>query len=42
MRSCERRDEELKTVGTTQEHEDRDEDQGEKMGQNKNTVLMCQ
>ena len=31
-RSWERQDEELKTLGTTQENEDRDKDQGDKMG----------
>ena len=41
-RSWERRDEELKTCGTTQANEDRDEDQGDKMGQRDNTRLMCQ
>mgnify|MGYP007084840875 CR=1 FL=1 len=41
-RSWERRDEELKTRGTTQANEDRDEDQGDKMGQRNNTRLMCQ
>ena len=29
-------------LGSYGEHEDRDEDQGDKMGQNKNTKLMCQ
>ena len=42
MRCCERRDEKLKTVGTTQEHDDRDENQEETMGRNENTVFMCQ
>ena len=43
-RSWERQDEKLKTLGMTQENEDRDEDQGpgDKMGQSKNTRLMCQ
>ena len=41
-RSWERRDDELKTLGMTQEHEDKDEDQGNKMGRNENTGLMCQ
>ena len=41
--SWERRGEELKKLGTTQEHvKDRDEDQGDKIGQSKNTRLMCQ
>ena len=31
----------LKTLGTTQENEDRDNDQGENMGGNENIVLMC-
>ena len=42
VRRCERRYEDLRTVGTTHEHEDRDEDQGDKMGRNENIVLMCQ
>ena len=42
VRRCERRYEDLRTVGTTHEHEDRDEDQGDKMGRNENTLLMCQ
>ena len=33
---------ELKMLGTTQENEDSDEYQGDKMGQSKNTRLMCQ
>ena len=40
--SWERRDEELKKLGTTQENEDKDEDQGDKMGRNEKTRLMCQ
>ena len=32
---------ELKTLGMTQENEDRDKDQGDKMGWNENTGLMC-
>ena len=40
--SWERRGEELKKLGTTQEHEDRDEDQGDKVGQSENTRLMYQ
>ena len=28
--------------GVTEEHENRNEDQGDKMGQNWNTILMCQ
>ena len=39
--SWKRRDEELK-LGTTREHEDRDEDQGDKIGRNENTGLLCQ
>ena len=35
-------DEELKTLGTIQEPKNRDINQGEKMGLNKNTKLMCQ
>ena len=36
------RDEELKKLGIIQDHEDRDEDQGNDMGQNENSGLMCQ
>ena len=32
----------LKMLGTTQGHEDIDGDQGDKLGQNENTRLMCQ
>ena len=33
---------ELKKLGTTQEHEDKDKDQSDKIGWNENTRLMCQ
>ena len=41
-RTWERWDEDLKMLGTTQENEDKDNDQGDKMGRNENTRLMCQ
>ena len=36
------RSDEVRNSGTTKENEDRDKDQGDKMGRNKNTRLMCQ
>ena len=39
--SWEQRGEDLKTLRMTQENEDKDKDQGDKMGRNENTGLMC-
>ena len=40
--SWEQQGDELKKLGTTQEHEDRDEDEGDNMEWNKKTRMMSQ